>query len=106
MADCLLFLVAKIFIQISFAPREAMTTAEPPEPLPFQHSKFIITKQFFRQIVGPARGIRVQSCPLVVPNKHSVLQRLIEPPLLANKRLQVAYKKRVGLMIDIFDDIA
>ena len=54
MADCLLFLVAKIFIQISFAPREAMTTAEPPEPLPFQHSKFIITKQFFRQIVGPA----------------------------------------------------
>ncbi len=30
-----------------FPPREAMTTAEPPEPLALQHSEFIITRQIF-----------------------------------------------------------
>ena len=34
----------KIFRMTSFASREAMTTAELPEPLNFQHAKFIITK--------------------------------------------------------------
>ncbi len=33
------------FRMTSFAPREAMTTAEPPEPLDFQYSEFILLKQ-------------------------------------------------------------
>ncbi len=65
-----------------FPPREALTTAEPPEPFTFQHSDFIIYKQNIQEFVGPAgrhfgvfsvfRGlfIRVQSCPLVVLNKY------------------------------------
>jgi len=32
------------FRMMLFPPREAMTTAEPPEPFPFQHSEFIIYK--------------------------------------------------------------
>ena len=38
----------------SFAPREAMTTAEPPEPLHLQHSNVIMNKQILQQIDGPA----------------------------------------------------
>ena len=37
-----------------FAPREATTTAEPPEPLAFQHSEIILFKQILQQAVGPA----------------------------------------------------
>jgi hypothetical protein len=36
------------------SPREAMTTAEPPEPLDFQHSEFILFKQILQRIDGPA----------------------------------------------------
>ena len=64
----------------SFASREAMTTAEPPEPLDFQHPEFILFKQFLQQIVGPAARhlcvlcvlwlkIRVHSCAFVVLNQ-------------------------------------
>ena len=35
--------MAMLFRTMSFPPREAMTTAEPPEPLTFQLSEFIIT---------------------------------------------------------------
>ena len=45
-----------------FTAREAMTTAEPPEPLIFQHSEIIITKQILQQIGGPAAR---HSCPVV-----------------------------------------
>ncbi len=38
----------------SFASREATTTAEPPEPLIFQHSEFILFKQILQRIDGPA----------------------------------------------------
>ena len=38
----------------SFPPREAMTTAELPEPLVLQHSDSIINKQNLQEIVGPA----------------------------------------------------
>ena len=37
-----------------FPPREAMTIAEPPEPLAFPHSEFIINKKILYQINGPA----------------------------------------------------
>ena len=37
-----------------FPPREATTTAEPPEPFTFQHSEFIIYKQNIQEFVGPA----------------------------------------------------
>ena len=62
-----------------FPPREAMTTAEPPEPLIFQHSDSIMNKQNLQEIVGPAGRhfglfsvfcglfISVHSCPFVVP---------------------------------------
>ena len=46
----------------SFASREAMTTAEPPEPLTLQHAKFIITKQILYPIDGPAAR---HSCSVV-----------------------------------------
>ena len=52
----------KIFRMTSFAYREAMTTAELPEPLNFQHAKFIITKQVLQKIDGPAAR---HSCPIV-----------------------------------------
>ena len=52
----------KIFRMTSFASREAMTTAELPEPLNFQHAKFIITKQILQKIDGPAAR---HSCPIV-----------------------------------------
>ncbi|MBO4526472.1 MAG: hypothetical protein J5743_02515 [Victivallales bacterium] len=45
----------------SFAPREAMTTAEPPEPLPFQHQYAIMNKQNFQEIVGSAAKLSVSS---------------------------------------------
>ncbi len=45
----------------SFAPREAMTTAEPPEPLTLQHSEFIIFKQILLLIDGPAARLSVYS---------------------------------------------
>ncbi|MBR4415395.1 MAG: hypothetical protein IKX30_12580 [Victivallales bacterium] len=45
----------------SFAPREAMTTAEPPEPLTFQHQDAIMNKQNFQEIVGPAARLSVSS---------------------------------------------
>jgi hypothetical protein len=50
------------FRMTSFASREAMTTAEPPEPLTLQHSEFIIFKQNLQQIGGPAAR---HSCPIV-----------------------------------------
>ncbi|MBR3651013.1 MAG: hypothetical protein IKN52_12230 [Victivallales bacterium] len=37
-----------------FPPREAMTTAEPPEPLTFPHLDSIMNKQNLQDIVGPA----------------------------------------------------
>jgi hypothetical protein len=33
---------------------QRIETAEPPEPLTFQHSEFIITKQILLKIAGPA----------------------------------------------------
>ena len=48
----------------SFASREAMTTAEPPEPLTLQHSEFIIFKQVLQQIVGPAARLLFIPCVL------------------------------------------
>ena len=41
---------------------EAMTIAEPPEPLIFQHSDSIINKQNLQEISGPAAR---HSCPVV-----------------------------------------
>ena len=42
--------------------REAMKTAEPPEPLTVQHSDFIMTKQNLQGIGGPAaRHLSVSS---------------------------------------------
>ena len=37
-----------------FPPREAMTIAEPPEPLTFPHLDSIMNKQNLQDIVGPA----------------------------------------------------
>ena len=37
-----------------FPPREAMTTAEPPEPLTFPYLDSIMNKQNLQDIVGPA----------------------------------------------------
>ena len=55
----------------SFAPHEATTTAEPPEPLSFRHSEFIVYTQNLQQIDGPAaRHIGVHSCPFVVPDRY------------------------------------
>ena len=45
------------------SPREAMTTAESPEPLTFQHADSIMNKQNHQEIVGPAA--RQCSCPSV-----------------------------------------
>jgi hypothetical protein len=45
-----------------FPPREAMTTAEPPEPLTLQHSDSIMNKQNLQKFDGPA--VR-HSCPIV-----------------------------------------
>ena len=45
-----------------FPPREAMTTAEPPETLIIQHSEFIIYKESLQEIDGPAAR---HSCPVV-----------------------------------------
>ena len=67
----------------SFAPREAMTTAEPPEPLIFSAFRihFIQNKSFseltarwrgfclFRVFSGLITDIRVHSCPFVVSVK-------------------------------------
>ncbi len=39
---------------VLFPPSEAMTTAESPELLIFQHSQFIIYKQNIQEFVGPA----------------------------------------------------
>jgi hypothetical protein len=51
----------------SFAPREAMTTAEPPEPLTFHHSDSIMNKQNLQEIVGPAARLSVKNqCYLCV----------------------------------------
>ena len=44
-----------------FPPREAMTTAEPPEPLTFRHSEIFIFKQILQRIVGPAARHSVYS---------------------------------------------
>ncbi len=52
------------FRMTSFASREAMTTAEPPEPLTLQHSEFIIFKQILQQIVGPAARLLFIPCVL------------------------------------------
>ena len=37
----------------SYTPREAMTTAESPEPLIFQHSEFFLFNQILQQFDGP-----------------------------------------------------
>jgi hypothetical protein len=44
-----------------FPPREAMTTAEPPEPLIFQHSEFFLFNQILQQFDGPAARLSVYS---------------------------------------------
>ena len=49
-----IFSMAMNFRMTSFAPREAMTTAEPPEPLTVQHSDPIMNKQNLQEFVGPA----------------------------------------------------
>ena len=67
----------------SFAPREAMTTAEPPEPLAFSASRIhFYSNKSFNGLTARRRGffeffvyfvdcfvvkIRVHSCPFVVP---------------------------------------
>ena len=56
-----IFSMATSLRMTSFAPREAMTTAEPPEPLPFQHQDAIMNKQNFQEIVGPAARLSVSS---------------------------------------------
>ena len=43
------------------SPREAMTTAEPPEPLIFQHSEFFLFNQILQQFDGPAARLSVYS---------------------------------------------
>ena len=45
----------------SFAPREATTTAEPPEPLSFRHSEFILFKQILQRMDGLAARHSVYS---------------------------------------------
>ena len=57
-----IFTITMSFRMIPFPPREAMTTAEPPEPLTLLHSEFILFKQILQQIVGPAAR---HSCPVV-----------------------------------------
>ncbi len=81
-----------------FPPREATTTAEPPEPFTFQHSEFIIYKQNIQEFVGPAGRhfglfsvfcglfIRVHSCPFVVQNQRA---RMLETHCLTNWQLVV-----------------
>jgi hypothetical protein len=60
--------MASSFRMMLFPPREAMTTAEPPEPLFFQHSEVIVFKQILLLIGGPAaRHIGVHWCLFVVP---------------------------------------
>ena len=43
------------------SPREAMTTAESPEPLIFQHSEFFLFNQILQQFDGPAARLSVYS---------------------------------------------
>ena len=60
--------MASSFRMMLFPPREAMTTAELPEPCILQHIEFIICKQILLKIGGPAaRHIRVHWCLFVVP---------------------------------------
>ena len=49
-----IFSMASSCRMISLPPREAMTTAEPPETLILQHSDSIMNKQNLKEIVGPA----------------------------------------------------
>ncbi len=48
------FVLSKEFCMTFFAPRAAMTTAEPPEPLAFQHPVSIMDKHNHQVIGGPA----------------------------------------------------
>ena len=59
-----IFFMASNFHMMLFPPREATTTAEPPEPLTLQHSEFIIFKQILQQIVGPAARLLFIPCVL------------------------------------------
>ena len=43
-----------LFFMKKNSSREARTTAEPPEPLTFQHPEFIFFKQILQQNDGPA----------------------------------------------------
>ena len=56
--------MASSFRMMLFPPREAMTTAEPPEPLFFQHSEFILSKRILQRIDGRRRGILCNPCIL------------------------------------------
>ena len=51
--------MASSFRMMLFPPREAMTTAEPPEPLFFQHSEVIVFKQILLLFGGPAARLSV-----------------------------------------------
>ena len=68
---------------------EAMTTAEPPEPLTHQHSEFIIFKQILLQIGGPAAR---HSCP-VVSISGSILYLKTHP---VYKKCQAGIQKMSG----------
>ena len=53
-----------------FPPREAMTAAEPPEPMTFQHLDSIMNKQNLQDIVGPAAR---HWCPVVSIRGSNIL---------------------------------
>ncbi len=53
--------MASSFRMMLFPPREAMTTAELPEPCILQHIEFIICKQILLKIGGPAARHSVYS---------------------------------------------
>ena len=85
--------MAMSFRMTSFAPREAMTTAEPPEPLTFQHQDAIMNKQNLQEIVGPAARLSVKNqcylCFLWFPYTK-------KPPFVL-RRLWISLAARPGL---------
>ena len=68
-----IFSMATSFRMTSFAPREAMKTAEPPEPLTFSAFRFFYSNKSFSGLTARRRGFLVcfvcfvvkNSCPLV-----------------------------------------
>ena len=57
-----IFSMATSFRMTSFAPREAMTTAEPPEPLTFSAFRFFYSNKSFSGLTARRRGILFLPC--------------------------------------------